>query len=165
MTVPSYSSIEIRPITNGEISLLRHFLYLAIYILEGVTAPSENIVDAPELSGYIDSFGEMNGDICFVAEAGGVVVGAVWSRIFDGYGHLDNKTPVLAISLDKDYRGMGIGTRLLFRMIDELAVCGYERVSLSVQKANYAFKWYLKMGFIVAGGDDDEALLVYYLRT
>ena len=79
----------------------------------------------------------MNGDICFVAEAGGVVVGAVWSRTFDGYGHLDNKTPVLAISLDKDYRGMGIGTQLLFRMIEELAVRGYERVSLSVK--SYVF--------------------------
>ena len=45
---------------------------------------------------FIDGFGTRDGDICFVAESDGVIVGAVWVRIMDDYGHIDDKTPSFA---------------------------------------------------------------------
>lgn len=63
------------------------------------------------------------------------------------YGHIDNDTPSLAISLNNDYRGLGIGTALMKEMLGILKERGYKQTSLSVQKANYAVKMYQKLGF------------------
>ena len=60
---------------------------------------------------YITDFGKKE-DIGLVAEIDKKIVGAVWVRIMDDYGHIDNDTPSFAISLYKDYRGFEIGTDL-----------------------------------------------------
>ena len=78
----------------------------------------------------------------------------------DDYGHIDNQTPSLAISLYKEYRGLGIGTELLCQMLEMLRAEGYMRVSLSVQKANYALRMYEKAGFVTVEDKGEEALMV-----
>ena len=50
---------------------------------------------------------------CLVAETDGKVIGAVWVRIMNDYGHVDDETPSLSISLYKEYRSRGIGSRLM----------------------------------------------------
>ena len=40
---------------------------------------------------------------------------------------------------------------------------GYNRVSLSVQKANYAAKMYLKIGFEIVRENAEEYIMVYHL--
>lgn len=42
------------------------------------------------------------GDICYVSECDNKIVGAVWVRIMDDYGHVDDETPSFAISLLSD---------------------------------------------------------------
>ena len=39
-----------------------------------------------------------------VAQVADEIVGAVWVRIMNDYGHIDNETPSFAISLLKEYR-------------------------------------------------------------
>ena len=110
----------IRKLRQDEVKILDTFLYEAIFIPEGVEAPPMEIINQPELQVYLDGFGTKDGDICFVAETDGVIVGAVWVRIMDDYGHVDDETPSFAISLLKEYRGNGIGTELMKRMLAEL---------------------------------------------
>ena len=43
-------------------------------------------------------------DFALVAEVEQKIVGAVWVRIIHDYGHIDDETPSLAISLYKEYR-------------------------------------------------------------
>ena len=50
----------------------------------------------------------------------GIVVGAVWTRIMNDYGHVDDETPSFAIALYKDYRGKGIGTTMMLEMLELL---------------------------------------------
>ncbi len=150
---------QIRPLTTSEIPLLRDFLYEAIFIPEGVQAPPRSIIDDESLQVYIRDFGEKPDDHCLIAESDGHVVGAIWSRIMDDYGHIDNETPSIAISLYKEYRNNGIGTELLRQMLDLLRNEGYKSVSLSVQKANYAFKMYQKAGFQILSQNDEEAIM------
>lgn len=69
-----------------------------------------------------------------VADCAGKVIGAVWVRIMNDYGHIDNQTPSLSISLYKEYRNKGIGSHLMNEMLASLKDKGYNRVSLSVQK-------------------------------
>lgn len=64
-------------------------------------------------------------------------------------GHVDDETRSLAISLYKAYRGLGIGISLMKEMLTYLSKAGYQRVSLSVQKENYACRMYEKLGFQV----------------
>ena len=150
---------KIRLIRKEETPLLKDFLYNAIFIPVGVTPPPIEIVDDESLQIYIRDFGKLPDDRCLVAETDGKVVGAIWSRIVNDYGHIADDVPSIAISLYKEYRNNGIGTELLRQMLDLLKADGYKSVSLSVQKANYAMKMYLKAGFQVISQDAEEAIM------
>ena len=62
--------------------------------------------------------------------------------------------------LYKEYRRKGIGTRLMEEMLEILRDQGYKRVSLAVQKANYAVKMYQKTGFRIMNENDEEFIMV-----
>ena len=153
----------IREIQKQEYPLLDNFLYEAIFIPEGIKPPPKTIITSPELQVYVERFGESKDDWGLVAEVGGKIVGAVWVRIMNDYGHIDDETPSLAISLYKEYRGFGIGTAMMKEILALLKSHGYSRVSLSVQKANYATKMYLKNGFEIVKENEEEYIMVYYL--
>ena len=80
------------------------------------------------------------------------------------YGHIDDNTPSIAISLYKEYRNKGIGSQLLLQMLDLLRKDGYKSVSLSVQKANYALRMYQKAGFQILSQDAEEAIMLCPLK-
>ena len=150
----------IRSLRKGETELLKDFLYEAIFIPEGVETPAKDIVEKPELRVYIDDFGSRKGDNCLVADFGGKVVGAVWTRIMNDYGHVDDETPSFAISLYKEYRGQGIGSQLMVKMLELLKWQGFEKASLAVQKANYAVKMYENVGFKTVDENAEEYIMV-----
>ncbi len=150
----------IRNIRGSETYLLKDFLYEAIFIPEGVDPPDKDIIEKPELRVYTDGFGSNKGDYCLVAETDDKVVGAVWTRIMNDYGHVDDDTPSFAISLYKEYRGQGIGTQLMVKMLELLKENGYKRASLAVQKANYAVKMYEKVGFKTVDENEEEYIMV-----
>jgi ribosomal protein S18 acetylase RimI-like enzyme len=64
------------------------------------------------------------------------------------------------MSVLPDHRGQGIGARLLQELIDLLNEKGYKRISLSVQKANYAVRMYERAGFRAVRENDDEYIMV-----
>lgn len=150
---------KIRPLCQDESSLLKDFLYEAIFIPEGMEAPSRDVVNLPELKLYVEHFGTKEDDFCLVADCEGKVVGAVWVRIMNDYGHIDDQTPSLSIALYKEYRNKGIGSHLMNEMTELLRKKGYKRVSLSVQKANRAVHLYLKLRFKVAKETMDEFIM------
>ena len=150
----------IREMNANEYSLLNEFLYNAIFIPRSVTSPPKSIIENDELQVYVKDFGKQKDDIALVAEVDGKIVGAVWARIMNDYGHIDNETPSLAISLYKDFRGYGIGTELMRNMLALLKQRGYKRTSLAVQKANYAVKLYEKVGFTVFDENTEEYIMI-----
>ena len=155
---------RIREIEKTEISLLDDFLYEAIFIPEGVTPPPKDIIEDEELQIYVKDFGKYKDDICFVAEVEGKVVGAVWLRVIDDYGHIDDDTPSLSISVYKGYRNLGIGKALIKNVLEELKKRGYKKTSISVQKANYAFEIYKKAGYFVYEEREEDYIMVYDLK-
>lgn len=149
----------IREMQEAEYGLLSDFLYEAIFIPDGAEKPPKNIVARPELQVYVKDFGREKDDHCLVAEADGKIVGAVWVRVMDDYGHIGDGIPSFAISLYEDYRGQGIGTEMMRRMLAELKQRGYEKASLAVQKENYAVKMYRSVGFEVIGENEEEYIM------
>jgi len=154
----------IRELQPDEYEVLEDFLYEAIFVPEGVMPPSREILEKPELRLYIDCFGFLEGDNCLVAEEDGKIVGACWTRIMEDYGHVDNYTPSFAISLYPEYRGRGIGTKLMTEMLKMLKKQGYEKASLAVQKSNYAVKMYRKTGFEIVDENEEEYIMVCRLQ-
>ena len=150
---------KIREIRKNEYSILFDFLYEAIFIPEGMDKPPKSIIEQPELQVYIKDFGKAD-DWCFVVEIKEKIVGAVWVRIMNDYGHIDDETPSFAISLYEEYRNMGIGTALMRDMLEFLKNKGYKQTSLSVQKANYAVRMYQKVGFEVIDENEEEYIMV-----
>lgn len=152
-------NFKIRELKKCEIKLLDTFLYEAIFIPEGVPEPSRDIINHPDLQIYISDFGKKD-DICYVAEVEGNVVGAVWTRIINDYGHIDDETPSLSISLLKEYRNLGIGTKLMKQIILALKEKGYKQVSLSVQKVNNAVRMFKKVGFEIVHENEEDYIMV-----
>ena len=153
----------IREIQKQEYPLLDKFLYEAIFVPEGIEPPPKTIITSPELQVYVAHFGESKDDWGFVAEVDDKIVGAVWVRIMDDYGHIDDKTPSLAISLYQEYWGFGIGTAMMKEILTLLKSHGYNQVSLSVQKAKYAAKMYLKIGFEIVWENEEEYIMTFHL--
>lgn len=156
-------NINIRKINGNEYKLLNDFMYEAIFIPEGVEALPREIVNAPELQVYVQDFGTQKDDICFVAEVEGKIVGAVWVRIMDDYGHVEDGVLSFAISLYKENRRHGIGTAMMKQMLTELKSRGYKKTSLAVQKENYAVKMYKNVGFEIVDENDEEYIMVCVL--
>lgn len=153
------SELIIRAMQPEEYPLLREFLYQAIFLPEGTVPPSRSVIDLPELQIYIADFGTQFGDHCLAAEVNGKIVGTVWSRIMADYGHIDKDTPSLAISLLPEYRGQGIGTKLLNDLLSLLCEKGFRQVSLSVQKKNPAVRLYKRAGFQILEEKGTEYLM------
>lgn len=154
---------QIREIRKNEYHILWDFLYEAIFIPQGMKKPPKTIIEQPELQVYIADFGKAD-DWCLVAEIKGKIVGAVWVRIMNDYGHIDNETPSLAISLYDEYRRLGIGTALIKAILQLLKEKGYKQTSLSVQKENYAVNMYRKVGFKVVSETKEEYIMICELQ-
>ena len=82
----------------------------------------------------------------------------------EDYGHIDDHTPSLAISVLPEHRGQGIGTCLLETLLACLQESGYSQVSLSVQKDNPALHLYLREGFALLDEHGTEFLMLRSLK-
>lgn len=159
--------ILIRELKTDERSILDSFLYKAIYHPDPLNKISKDILQVPEIKVYTDDFGLSLHDYCLIAEYNQSIIGAVWIRILSGnvkgYGNIDDHTPEIAISVIEQYRNKGIGYRLMQNFLNNLAYKGYKQVSLSVNKQNYAYKMYKKLGFEIIEERHEDYLMLLNL--
>lgn len=148
---------KVRIMQESDYPCLNEFLYQAIFVPAGEQLPGREIMNTPEIYIYIKDFGKQTGDLGVVAEQNGQVIGAAWVRIIPAYGHVDNNTPELAISIFPEFRGCGIGTKLMKKLFVLLQNNGYTQTSLSVQKENPALEFYKRLGYKTAGEKIDFA--------
>ena len=110
----------------------------------------EALRQVPELARYVEGWGRPS-DLGVVATDGdGEPVGAAWVRMLVGedaaYGYVDDTTPELAIAVDPQRTGDGIGSQLLKRLLLDAARM-FPAVSLSVRADNPARRLYERFGF------------------
>jgi ribosomal protein S18 acetylase RimI-like enzyme len=152
-------NLAYRPIDPSEYAALEDFLYHAIFLPPGTEPLPREAIRKPDIYVYIDGFGGKKGDVGVVADDNGRVAGAAWTRIIPAYGHIDDETPELAISVLPDYRGQGIGTRLLDALFDSLLEKGFKRTSLSVQKENPALRLYRRAGYKIVSENAEDYIM------
>lgn len=157
-------NVMIREMQPAEYPLLEEFLYQAIFQRDMDHLIPRSEICKPEVRVYIENFGEQPEDYCLCAEVSGKIVGAVWVRNIEGFGSIDNQTPEFSISLLLGYRGQGIGTQLMRAMLRYLKKAGYTKTSLAVQKDNYALRMYQNVGFRIVGENQEEYIMVCFLK-
>lgn len=121
----------------------------------GTTRPSPEQARAdPRLAQWLDDFGAREGDICIIGKSGEEPVGAAWCRVFDGHpahgivGIVTDGIPALAIAVQQEMRGKGLGGMMLDALCQEAQVLGYPAISLAVGATNPARLFYERHGFI-----------------
>ena len=155
--------IELRPLTPADQPLIWDFLYHAIYVSEKESQPSRSVLDDPKIAHYAADWGCV-GDVGFMAIENKTPVGAAWLRLVQGYGFVEGDIPELTIAVLPDYRGRGIGTALLAKLIDTAAQ-SYRAISLSVVGENPAMNFYHRMGFEIVRLDGESYTMILRLKN
>lgn len=138
-------NITVRASQKSDEPFLWEMLYQALYVPEGEPPLPREIVQQPELSQYVRAWGKPD-DVGVIALADEKPIGAVWLRQIKAYGYVDDKTPELSIAVLPEYRGKGLGTRLMQELL--AAVNGrYAAISLSVSIDNPVLRLYQRLEF------------------
>lgn len=154
--------LEIRPLTPADEPFLWEILYHALYVPAGQPPFPRGIVNEPKIRRYVEGWGRED-DYGLLALVEGKPAGAVWLRLFAGeqrgYGYVDDRTPELSIAILPDYRGQGIGTMLISRLL-ETAQTQSAQISLSVSADNPAVRLYERVGFERVGSAGGSLTMV-----
>jgi ribosomal protein S18 acetylase RimI-like enzyme len=115
-----------------------------------------SVQQQPYLARYALNLGRI-GDVGYVASSDISPIGAAWLRLClgedKGFGYVKDEIPELAIAVLPDYRGQGIGTRLLTQVLGTVKI-NYPAVSLSVRANNPVLRLYERTGFIQIPGSE-----------
>ena len=155
----------IREISPIDYTVLERFLYHAYDILpsgENILTSREEIFE-PDIYANIKDFGSSN-DCGVVAEQDGIIVGAAWTRIIPDDTCIDSKFPDLTISVLPEYRGNGIGTKMMNMLFKLSKKRGYRKTLLHVNINNPAVSFYKRLGYKISDTyidpDDNETIYI-----
>jgi GNAT superfamily N-acetyltransferase len=116
----------------------------------------EDVQSQDCLARYAKNWGR-RGDMGVVAKHDLRSIGAAWLRLWlnddRGFGYIDDAIPELAIAVLPEYRGQGIGTELLMKVL-AAAQSTYPGISLSVRANNPVVKLYQRSGFAKVDGSE-----------
>ena len=105
----------------------------------------------PFLQKYVMDWGRPSDRGVLAVDESGETVGAAWVRLLDHTFHARNyaaeNIPELAIGVRPEWRGMGIGSALMDRLIIEVSG-HFPAVVLSVRRSNPAVNLYARLGFV-----------------
>ena len=153
------SSWSIRPATAQDGEFLVDMLMEAVnWSPEWKPRSRRRVLSDPRTAHYIADW-PRDTDLGVIAEAGSEPIGAAWVRFFPpdnpSYGFLGPDVPELTIGVAASWRGRGVGRALLRAVAASAAEAGTGRISLSVERKNFARGLYLSEGFAV--GDDGNS--------
>ena len=95
----------------------------------------------------------------YVAKAGGELAGLSYAEISG-----DGLTARMKMNLKAKYAEFGIGTELLFLLMEDLKSAGFEIIRYEISPERYAFQIYKNLGFSVES-QDEEAVRFIWKRT
>lgn len=143
---------RVAELSEADQALLYELRYQAIWVAPGEAPTLRAVLDEPGIRRGVEGFGRP-GDVGLRAleSASGEAVGGVWLRLFSAAeapgGFIEETIPVLGIAVLPGWRGQGIGTALMRRLLEGPA--GRAPISLNVAKGNPAQRLYERMGFVV----------------
>lgn len=161
--------VVLREALSSDQALLNEMLYHSLYVAPGQEPFSRDILQDPKVNKYAAGWGRP-GDLAFIAFNSETrnALGAAWLRLLKGdergYGYVDDDTPELAVAVVPGYRGQGVGSALLERLL-EAAAARHRSVSLSVSEDNPATKLYERLGFKLVGREGTSLTMLKHLQA
>ncbi|MGO4593412.1 N-acetyltransferase family protein [Leifsonia sp. 2TAF2] len=159
---------RIRPATGHDARVLADMLVEAAN-WNPVRARSRlTVLDDPAVRHYVVGW-QRPGDFgCVAEDAQGVAVGACWARLFPadhpGYGFVAAGVPELTLGVYPQWRAQGAGRALLRELGRTAAARGHARLSLSVERTNFAQRLYLSEGYVIVASRDGSDTMVRTVR-
>jgi GNAT superfamily N-acetyltransferase len=156
---------SIRAAAREDVSFMADMLVEAVnWSPEWKKKSRTRVLADPKTGQYIDGW-PRDTDLGVIAEVNGQPAGAAWVRFFSvahpGYGFVAPDVPELTIGVAAPWRGRGIGRALLRAIAERTRLAGVRRISLSVERKNFARQLYVSEGFKVTdstGADSDTML-------
>jgi GNAT superfamily N-acetyltransferase len=155
------NSWSIRPAVPGDAAFLADMLVEAVnWSPEWKRQSRSRVLANPKTAHYIVGW-PRPADLGVVAEASGEPIGAAWLRFLPatdpGYGFVSPDVPELTIGVSARWRGRGVGRALLRSVAGPARAAGIARISLSVERKNFAQTLYLSEGYRIVDSSDAQS--------
>ena len=162
------SSFVLRAATPSDGAFLGDMVVEAANWRQGGARPRHEVIGSAEHSRYLSGW-MRPGDAGFVAsDPHGESIGAAWYRMLPrsdpGFGYVGTGVPELIIGVRPIWRAHGVGRALLQRLTDHARAQGVARISLSVERGNFAVSLYRSEGFAVTRAGHGRDTMVKRLR-
>ncbi|GAT72871.1 GNAT family N-acetyltransferase [Microbacterium hydrocarbonoxydans] len=148
------AAYSIRPAVQADGSFLGDMVVEAANWRMGGARARHEILAADEHRRYLAGWMRPADAGVVAVDDGGRPVGAAWYRMLPrdqpGFGFAGTAVPELVIGVLPIWRAHGMGRTLLRRLLAEAREQGHARISLSVERGNFAQALYRSEGFVVA---------------
>lgn len=162
------SSLRLRPATQADGAFLGDMIVEAANWRQGGALPKHQVMTSAEHARYVAGW-RRPGDTGLVALDGNdEPIGAAWYRMLPrsdpGFGYVGTGVPELIIGVRPIWRAHGVGRALLQGLCDQARAAGFARISLSVERGNFAATLYRSEGFAVTQSGIGRDTMVKRLR-
>lgn len=163
------TSVEIRLATETDRPFLEQRLLDAVNWDPSRAALSlDEALATPEIAHYVAGWPGRR-DAGVIGSIDRVDVGAAWWTFFSlddpGYGFVAPDVPEVTVGVARHRRGEGVGRALLVALHEVAESSGIDRLSLSVERANFARQLYRSLGYEELRDDGDAVTMVTQLRS
>lgn len=119
----------------------------------GGVRPRHEVLTSAEHRRYLAGWKRSADDGLIAIADDGIPVGAAWYRLLPqnepGFGFVSGAVPELIIGVHPLWRARGVGRTLLRGIVELAGSQGHARISLSVERDNFARNLYRSEGFSV----------------
>ncbi|MBN9214049.1 MAG: histone acetyltransferase [Microbacterium sp. SCN 70-200] len=162
------ASFRLRPAVQADGASLGDMVVEAANWREGGARPKHQVMTSSDHSRYVTGW-MRPGDAGFIAvDAQDSPVGAAWYRMLPrtdpGFGYVGTGVPELIIGVRPIWRAHGVGRALLQQLCEHARAQGFGRISLSVERGNFAQTFYRSEGFAVTAAGHGRSTMVKRLR-
>jgi GNAT superfamily N-acetyltransferase len=162
------SSFRIRPATGADGAFLGDMVVEAANWRQGGALPKHQVMTSAEHSRYLSGWMRPGDSGLVAVDEHGEPSGAAWYRMLPrsdpGFGYVGTGVPELIIGVRPIWRSHGVGRALLHELCDLARTQGYARISLSVERDNFASTLYRSEGFAVTQSGIGRDTMVKRLR-
>ena len=134
---------------------------------ERVRSRSDLLAD-PQVMRYVRGWQRPADGGVVALDAGNTLIGACWYRVLPqndpGTGFVATGVPELTLGVRQVWRAQGVGRTLLLAACEAARAAGHQRISLSVNRANFAHRLYRSVGFVVVESGADADTMAKSLR-
>lgn len=162
------TAFRIRPASAEDARILSDMLVEAVNWNAARARPRVTVLEDPAVLRYVSGWRRPGDFGCIAEDARGSAIGACWARLFPanapGTGFVAIGVPELTLGVNPQWRAQGVGRALLQRLGRQAAAAGAARLSLTVERGNFAQRLYISEGYVTVTSRETADTMVRVVR-